>query len=48
MPFKMSFGIKDECHIKDANEWVCIGAKCYSYTNQVNYVTTSKGITIDK
>ena len=48
MEFKMSFGIKDECHIKDANEWACIAPKCYSYTNGKNYCTTSKGVSIQK
>ena len=46
MNFKMSFGIKNECHLKDATEWACIGSKCYSYTNGEKFVSTSKGISI--
>jgi DNA polymerase elongation subunit (family B) len=28
-----TLGVKNEMKIKDANEWVCIGAKSYAYTN---------------
>ena len=33
LAFGSTFGIKNECHLDDANEYVCVAPKCYSYTN---------------
>ena len=47
--FDSTLGIKNEVKItKDVKEWVCIGSKAYSYTDAVKYVSTGKGITIEK
>jgi hypothetical protein len=32
-PLRCTLGVKNEIKFNDANEWVCIGAKSYAYTN---------------
>eukprot|EP00702_Spironucleus_salmonicida_P002123 EST43414.1 Hypothetical protein SS50377_16875 [Spironucleus salmonicida] len=45
--FKNTYSCKCEQKL-GPNEWVCIGAKPYAYTDRVRYAYTSNGITLDK
>jgi hypothetical protein len=43
-----TLGVKNEIKFQDANEWVCIGAKAYAYTNgKAKYNQTAKGLSYD-